>query len=330
MIPATVVLPALTWRALPLRALLTLLIAVLAYAYLLRFERQTVARLALGGNKRWGPLWPLADMVRALAKADILPVRAHRAAVFGGAVLTVLPEVIALALVPATQTPVYVATRWYDASLNPSLATVFILEWCSLFGVLLVAWGTGTAPMKRRARELVRSFLAFSLPALIGLGALVAVSRVWSLADLVKGQARGVPYLVYQPLGALVTTISLVLSGDRLPFRQSDEANRLEIDFHLQHGGTVPALLHLAEYLHILLVAAVLATSYLAGYVGPWLPAGAWLAIKAIGIALAMIWLRARCYARWHGIGDRRMWVGLMGLAGINLLVTLGALAWRG
>jgi NADH-quinone oxidoreductase subunit H len=78
----------------------------------------------------------------------------------------------------------------------------------------------------------------------------------------------------------------------------------------------------MAEYLNMVIVAALATTLFLGGYSGPWLPGPLWVAIKVVGLVLVFIWFRATLprlrYDRLMKLG----WKVLLPLATLNLLVT--------
>lgn len=302
-----------------------------AYPYLVRFERRVIGRLPLCAPRKWGPLWPLVDAVCALAKPGITPADVRRPAYFTGPLLTLGSALGALALVPFR--PAATGGGGFllrIKSLDVSLLVAFSLTWLGLLGVLLGGWSSGDAYLWRESCSEVFLALRYGLPALLSMGGAIALSASFGLDGLVRGQSGGLPYVVYQPLGLLCFSVSSVVGGRRLPYRLPGGENRLVSDFHLQHAGRVLALYHLAEYAHFAVVSALISTIYLAGWHGPWLDGPHWLVVKALGVMMALLWLRAKWLDPcWRRLGDRT-WRDLTLLAVINTLLTVAMIAWRG
>ncbi len=82
------------------------------------------------------------------------------------------------------------------------------------------------------------------------------------------------------------------------------------------------ALFFLGEYLGMMLVAAIAATTFLGGGNGPWLPAPIWFAIKMALFIYLFIWARATLprfrYDHLMSFG----WKFLLPVALLNLMVT--------
>jgi NADH-quinone oxidoreductase subunit H len=301
------------------------------YAYLLRFERRVIGRLALRGDPRWGLLWPLADAARALLKRSIPPKEAYRPLYYAAPLLTLGAILEALAVVPAGPTITLLGGRLTDGpmSLDITLLLVVALSWVTLLTVLLGAWSARSDYLWEEGCRVARAGLGYSLPALLALGGAIMLTGSLDLRAIVRAQGVAFPYLLYQPLGLLTFTLSALLGSRRLPLRLPGGGNPLLGDFHLQHAGGVLALYHLVEHLHLLLIATLVATIYLAGWWGPWRAGPHWLLLKVLAVTVALLWLRDGWLARRAEQLGRRAWRILMLLAILNTLLTAIILLWK-
>lgn len=302
-----------------------------AYAYLVRFERRAIGRLPLRGPRKWGPIWPLVDAACALTKPGITPTDARRAAYLGGPLLTLGSALTALALVPLRPAAARGGGLLLRVSgLDASLLVAFSLTWLGLLGMLLGGWASGDAYVWRESCRAVLLALGYSLPALLSLGGAVALSGSLGLEGMVRVQSDGLPHVVYQPLGLMCFAVSSVVGGRRLPYRLPGGEDSLVSDFHLQHSGRVLALYHLAEYAHLAFVGALISTTYLSGWRGPWLDGPHWLALKTLALVMALLWLRTNWLGpEYERLADR-MWLVLTLVAVVNLLLTVAIIVWRG
>lgn len=301
------------------------------YAYLLRFERRIIGRLDLRGDPRWGLLWPLVDAARALWKRSILPAEAWRPLYYAAPLLTLGAVLEALAVVPAGPTLTVLGGRLTDGRAVPDITLLFVaaLSWVTLLTVLLGAWSACSDYLWEEGCRVARAGLAYSLPALLSLGGVVMLTGSLGLVEIVRAQqGAATPYAFYQPLGLLTFTLSALLGSRRLPLRLPGK-NSLLSDFHLQHAGTVLALYHLAEYLHLFLIATLIAAIYLAGWWGPWRAGPHWLLFKALAVTIALLWLRNGWLARRADQLGHRAWLILMALALLNTLLTATILIWK-
>ncbi len=303
-------------------------VAFLLYAYLLRLERQIIARLGLGGE-RWRALWPLADAARALAKAGLWPAGWRRLVWGCGALLALVSALAMLALAPLG------ALSWGGAQreltllrFEQSLVVFFILDGLSLAGMLIGARAWGLADVLARARSAAWAGLQYGL---VGLLAVAGAATLAGSLDIerIAAEQMTLPYLLYQPLAALLLAVALLGGGRRLPLDLPGAGDPTLADFHLQHAGGPLALYHLAEYMRLLAGGALWAALYLAGPRGPWLAGPHWLVFKVAVVTVGLLWLRRRWVwpqrARLAGNG----WAALLGLAALNLALTWALAIWR-
>ncbi len=302
---------------------------LLAYAYLLRFERRTLARLDLRGDPRWGPLWPLADALRALGKRATGALRGWALA---GPLAGLALALGALALLPSGPDIRVAGFRLWASftAYDPDLLTVTLLGLAPALGTWLAGALSAQEGLREGATEVAGRALAYAAAGLLTLAGAALVTGAHTLGGIVRWQSDALPLLVYQPLGLALYALAAALGSRRLP-ATDDAPQPALLDYHLQHAGAGWALLHLVEYLGLLYSSAVIALVYLGGWDG----AGAHLGLRLIGVLavlVALLWLRHTWYRVWRSRFGTRAWVLLLALAAANLLVTalalLGGGAW--
>ena len=62
--------------------------------------------------------------------------------------------------------------------------------------------------------------------------------------------------------------------------------------FHTEYSGMKFALFYMAEFMNTFSISAIVATAYLGGWQGPWLPSWLWLMIKSYALIIVMMWFR--------------------------------------
>ena len=309
------------------RLLLAIGLLVILYSYLLRLERRGLGRLPLSRNERWGVFWPLVDTRRALLKrAAGGSAGPRRLAYFAGPILGLCGVLGALSLIPLLPSARPDALVLW--SLEIGLLVVPFFSLLSLSGVVLSAWASGHPYVQREGDVAIRLGLIHVIPSLLALGGVVMLSGSLQLQRIVEVQTETWPYLLYQPLGCVLFSISFLLGSRRLPYRLPASPHRLLAEFHLQHAGGPLALYHFVDYLQILLGAALVSTLYLAGWRGPWQDGVHWLALKAVIVMLGLLWLRERWLADLVRRLGRRLWTYLTLLSLFNTLLTGVVLIW--
>ncbi len=301
------------------------------YAYLLRFERQVIAGLGLRDGGRWGLLWPLVDAARALTKGGVTLTAVPSFLCLGAPMLSLGARLAALAVVPWGFLVIggeEVVLGMGDLPL--SLCLPFVLDWIAVLGPL---WSARCSPwpyLRRESEEMVSQALLYSVPSLLSLGGVVILAGSLSLQQIVVSQSHGLPYALYQPLGLLTLVLSALFGGRRLPYRLPQGQDTALGEFHIQHAGGVEAIYHLAQYLYLLLVGAVISTVYLAGWWGPWRTGPHWLVIKLILVTAGLLWMRHRLLPHLRERWGEGLWRLCTLVALFNILLTGLLVVWRG
>ena len=103
--------------------------------------------------------------------------------------------------------------------------------------------------------------------------------------------------------------------------------DRLIAGFATEYGGIKFAIFFMAEYIHMIVASAMIATLFLGGWQGPVLPPVIWFLLKTGLILFVFIWVRASIprvrYDQLMGLN----WRLLLPLALLNLLVTAAVVA---
>jgi len=87
-----------------IESIIILLIILGGFAYLTLLERRTLARIQvrIGPNRAgpWGLLQPVADGIKLIFKEELIPERADKLLFILAPVITVVPALILLAVIP--------------------------------------------------------------------------------------------------------------------------------------------------------------------------------------------------------------------------------------
>ena len=91
-----------------IEGILIILVLLAGFAYLTLYERKALARIQvrIGPNRAgpWGILQPVADGVKLIFKEELIPARAYKFVFVLAPIITVIPMLVILAVVPLEKT----------------------------------------------------------------------------------------------------------------------------------------------------------------------------------------------------------------------------------
>ncbi|TFH34670.1 MAG: NADH-quinone oxidoreductase subunit NuoH [Anaerolineales bacterium] len=316
-----------------IKSILIILIVLTGFAYLTLFERRVLARMQMriGPNRAgpWGLLQPVADGIKLIFKEELIPAKADRILFILAPVITVVPALIILAVVPFGPNLTLFGVEYsLGLASNINVGVLYILAVASIavYGIVIAGWASANkyALMGgiRSSAQMVSYELALGL-SIIGP---ILLANSMSIDAIVVAQ-RDLWYIVLQPIGFVVFLIAVIAEVNRAPFDMPEAEQELTAGYHAEYSGMKFALFFMAEYGKMIAVSFIAVTLYLGGYQGPFLEAAPWLGpiylfVKVLFLLFFMVWLRATLprfrYDRLMAFG----WKILLPLALVNVMVT--------
>ena len=291
-----------------------LLMTVMLYIWI---ERRGIGRFqARLGPNRIGPLGLLqavADMVKILTKEDIIPRRADRLLFWLAPAIAFIPVVMVLAVVP-----VWPGLQLVD--LNTGVLYVLAVSGIGTIGIFLSGYAGNNKYGLIGAMRETAQLLSYEIPLMLALAGVVILTGSLSLSELVA--AQNVPFILVQPLGFVVFFIATLAEINRSPFDLVEADSELASGFNIEYSGMKFALLYVVEYSEAVVASALVATFFLGGWRGPFLPPILWLIIKMIAVFFVIIWIRSTMPRLRIDQALGFAWKYLLPLALINLVIT--------
>jgi len=234
-----------------------LFVCALAFQWL---DRRVIARL----QGRVGPPWfqPLADLIKLLAKEDLLPGGASEFA------CAALP-MVSLAAVLTAALYIPIGGRAVQAFEGDLVVVLFLLSIPAL-AYFLAGWvSTGVYSVIGGNRSLLQYF-SYEVPFLMALGGPAILTGSWSISRI-AAQQQGAPWMILvQPVGFLVAIAGLIGKLKRLPFDIPKAKSEVVAGPLTEFSGRKLALWHLTLDIQTVVGIFLLVNVFLRGSSAGW------------------------------------------------------------
>jgi NADH-quinone oxidoreductase subunit H len=304
-----------------------LMALLLGAAYLVWVERKFLARLQvrLGPNRagKFGLLQPIADMIKMVAKEDLMPDGADRFIFLLAPAVVAVTALLMFAVVPLGPDVTLMGYKvpLVISDLNVGLLFIFALSSLGVYGVALGGWASNSKFSLLGGIRGAAQMISYELALGLSLVPIVMLAKSMSLVAIVEAQSQ-YPFVLVQPLAFIIFVVAAMAESKRIPFDLPEAENELGAGYHTEYSGIRFGLFFLGEYVHMQVLGALIAVFFLGGWHGPLLPPVIWLVIKIFVVALVMIWIRGTLprlrYDQLMTIG----WKVLVPLALINIMIT--------
>jgi NADH-quinone oxidoreductase subunit H len=166
----------------------------------------------------------------------------------------------------------------------------------NVMSILIAGWASNNKYSLFGAIRAVAQNIAYEIPMLLSLLAVVMMANTLSMRGLVEAQGP-LWYVIVQPVAFIIYFISGLAETHRAPFDLPEAESELTAGFHTEFSGMAFSFFFLAEYTHMFLVATIAVVLFLGGWSGPPLPwidytEIAWFMFKVYLLLMIMIWIR--------------------------------------
>lgn len=316
-----------------LKSLILIVMLVTGFAYLTFFERRVLARMQVRiGPNRAGPmglLQPIADGVKLIFKEELIPDKADKLVFVLAPVITVIPALIILAVVPFGP-PIEIAGRVVHLGvadgLNVGVLYIMAVASVAVYGIALAGWSSNNKYALLGGLRSTAQMVSYEIALGLSFIGPILLANSMSMRSIVQAQ-QSWWFILAQPIGFMIFLIATVAEVNRAPFDMPEAEQELAAGYHVEYSGMKFALMFMAEYDKMIAVAAIGASLFLGGYWGPWvdrvpLLGPLYLFLKVVAILFLMIWMRATLprlrYDRLMAFG----WKVMLPLALVNVVLT--------
>lgn len=307
---------------------------MLFVAYLTLLERKFLGymQVRLGPNRvgYFGLLQPIADGIKSFLKEDIIPDNADKAVFVIAPMISFITALSMFALIPFGDSITVLGReiKLVIADVDIGILYIFALGTLGEYGIVLGGWASGNKygllGSLRAAAQMISYEVALGL---ILLGTVILAGSL-RLTEIVEAQ-RGLWFIVYQPFAFVLYVVAGLAEINRTPFDMPESESELACGYNIEYSSMKFALFMIAEYIHLVIVAALSTTLFLGGWLGPWLPGPVWFFIKMMAMIFLFIWIRGT-YPRMRYDHIMKLgWKFLFPAAILNVVITALVVALR-
>lgn len=277
---------------------------LLTVAYLTLAERKGIGYMqARIGPNRVGPLGilqPIADVVKLLTKEIIVPSASNRYLFIIAPIITIAPALAAWAVIPFSEGLAL-------TQINAGVLYLFAITSLGVYGILIAGWATNSKYALLGALRAAAQTISYEIAMGFAFVGVLLAAGSMNLHDIVIKQDGGLWHWFWLPLLPLFVTywISGIAETNRAPFDLAEGESEIVAGFHVEYSGIAFALFFLAEYMNMILIAAIASLLFLGGWLSPfqgipvldkaflWVPGIIWLFLKMAVFLWLFIWSRA-------------------------------------
>jgi NADH-quinone oxidoreductase subunit H len=298
-----------TWWLIVVKAIAIFLFLLVTVLVAILVERRVLARMQMRrGPNRVGPaglLQSLVDGVKLALKEGITPVGADRVVYLLAPIISVIPAVMAFAVVPVGPQVSIAGHHTMLQLTDLPVAVLYVLAATSIgaYGIVLAGWASGSIyPLLGGLRSSAQ-VISYEIAMALSFTAVFLSTGTMSTSGIVAAQ-EGTWYVFLLLPSFLIYVTSMVGETNRAPFDLPEAEGELVGGFHTEYSSLKFAMFMLAEYVNMTTVSALATTLFLGGWHAPWpinMWDGAntgwwpllWFTAKVWAFLFFFIWLRA-------------------------------------
>jgi NADH-quinone oxidoreductase subunit H len=267
-----------------------------------------------GGFHGWAQL--VADGVKFLQKEDITPREADRSVFRLAPVVALFPYLLIFLALPLG--PGGLVAEALDLGLFFVLAVLGV----GVVAVLMSAWASANKYSLLGGLRGAAQLLGYELPLVLAAASVAMAAGTLSLVGIVEAWSPW--WLLWQAPAAVVFFISGLAEIRRPPFDMPIAESELVFGYMTEYTGMRFAFFLLAEYVGIVVIAALTTVLFLGGWHGPFADQLGWLwtLAKTGAVTFVIMWLRMSNPRLREDQLQRLCWLVLVPVALAQLVLT--------
>lgn len=269
-------------------AIFVALVSLMLIPVMVWFERKGSAfiqdrtgpnRAAVLGIRLGGLIHTIADVVKLIFKEDVTPPQISRFYYMLAPFLMMMIALMVFIAIPVADSLVVGDTILHlqGLKIDAGLLWVFAVASLGVVSIILAGWGSNNRYAllggMRSSAQMVSYELALGI-------AVVGILMVYGSLDLneIVRQQGGLLFgflpmwgVVVQPLACILFMTAAIAECNRTPFDLPEGESEI-IGFHVEYSSLKFALFFMAEYVNMVVSAALTVTLFFGGWQIPWMP----------------------------------------------------------
>jgi NADH-quinone oxidoreductase subunit H len=236
-----------------------------------------------------GILQMVVDGVKLVGKELLIPLNVDRTLFRVAPLLSFTPVILPLLVIPFSE-------KLQARDLNLGLLFIVTMGSVNVMALLVGGWGSNNKYSMFGAMRAVAQAIAYEIPILLSLLAVVLMCNTFSLKEIVGAQ-QNIWFVFLQPVAFIIYVVAGLAETNRAPFDLPEAESELTAGFHTEYSGMGFSLFFIGEYTNMFIVASVATVLFLGGWHGPHLPYGeylgvVWFLLKVYFLLFLMIMVR--------------------------------------
>jgi NADH-quinone oxidoreductase subunit H len=268
----------------------------------------------------------IVDAVRLLSKELIIPEGADRPAYDVAPVVLAGSAILGFAVIP-------MGNGIHLADPETGLVFVFAVASIASLGLLMGGYASNNKYSLLGGLRAVAQNIAYEIPLVVTAASVVLFTGSLQMSEIVAIQQTTtlteiagirIPawFAFVNPFAFVLFMIANLAEVGRNPFDTPEAPTEIVGGYQTEYSSVYFVLFYLGEFVHIFLGGAIIATLFLGGPAGPFLPGFVWFTIKIWAVFLFTQWCRSAVpRVRIDQIIEIG-WKGLLVLSFANLVLT--------
>jgi NADH-quinone oxidoreductase subunit H len=291
-------------------------------------------RISVNRIGPWGLGTIIVDAVRLLSKELIIPENVDRPAYDLAPIVLAGSAILAFAVIPMGN-GIHLA--------DPEVGLVFVFAIASIasLGLLMGGYSSNNKYSLLGGLRAVAQNIAYEIPLVLTAASVVLFTGSLQMSEIVAIQQNTtlatiagvrIPawFAFVNPFAFVLFLVANLAEVGRNPFDTPEAPTEIVAGYQTEYSSAYFVLFYLGEFVHIFLGGAIIATLFLGGPGGPFLPGFVWFTIKIWAVYIFTQWCRSAIprvrIDQLIGIG----WKGMLVLSFANLVLTAAILGVTG